>query len=87
MEKINQLNILRESNATLRSESESNRQKTKQLEQQLRQVQADIDPVKAELRTAKADLEAKSLQVKLFRDESERWKSRNTELLQKVNIL
>lgn len=84
MDKINQLNILRESNTTLRAENEANGRKVLHLEQQLRTVQAAVDPLKRELVSAQAELGARQDQIKLLEVECERWKTRNSQLLTQV---
>ena len=59
-EKINQVAILRESNASLRSDCEANAKRARQLENDLRQVTAELDPTKEQLRIAQAEIEARS---------------------------
>ncbi|KAG8906638.1 hypothetical protein FRB99_006426 [Tulasnella sp. 403] len=78
---INQLNIFRESNSTLRAECEANVKRSQQLEQQLRKAQDEANPLKAELRAAKAELGAREEQIKLLEAETERWRARNSQLL------
>ncbi|KAG8925621.1 hypothetical protein FRC02_009537 [Tulasnella sp. 418] len=81
MDKINQLNILRESNATLRAESEAQSKRASQLEGQLQMAMAELDPLKDQVRDLKAELETREQHVHVLEEESDRWKKRNTQLL------
>ncbi|EIW59409.1 uncharacterized protein TRAVEDRAFT_121374 [Trametes versicolor FP-101664 SS1] len=84
-EKINQVSILRESNATLRSDCDSYAKRARQLEVELRQVSSELEPTKEQLRVAQAEIEAKEQQIKLLENESRRWQERNTQLLTKYD--
>ena len=83
-EKINQVAILRESNATLRSDCDTYSKRARQLEAELRKVTAELEPIKENLRVSQAEVEAKDQQIKLLENESRRWQERNTQLLTKV---
>ncbi|KAI0357500.1 hypothetical protein OH77DRAFT_1435746 [Trametes cingulata] len=82
-EKINQVAILRESNATLRSDCDAYAKRARQLEAELRQVSSELEPTKEQLRVAQAEIEAKEQQIKLLENESRRWQERNAQLLTK----
>ena len=84
VERINQLNILRESNATLRAEHESSRKKVRILEAKLKQLSEELDPAKEEARSAIAELDATKVQMQHLEQESLRWQERNAQLLTKV---
>ncbi|KAI8994233.1 hypothetical protein BD414DRAFT_506685 [Trametes punicea] len=84
-EKINQVAILRESNATLRSDCDTYAKRARQLEAELRQVTAELEPTKEQLRVAQAETEAKEQQIKLLENESRRWQERNAQLLTKYD--
>lgn len=85
LERINQLSILRESNATLRAECDSHAKRAKALETKLQQLSSELDPTKEQLRLAKAELEARSQQIRQLEDELRRWQERNASLLSKVS--
>ena len=87
IEKINQLNILRESNATLRSDCETHAKRSRELEHKLQQLSKELDPVKEQARVARAESDARNNQVKRLEDECRRWQERNTQLLGKVSHL
>ncbi|KAL5482794.1 MLP1_9 [Sanghuangporus weigelae] len=85
LERINQLNILRESNATLRAECEAQARKARQLETTLNHLQSELNPLKEEATTLRAELDAKNAQIQRLEDESRQWKERNAQLLTKYD--
>ena len=87
MEKINQLNILRESNATLRAESEAHARRAKQLESSVNQLSAELEPTREKIRTVQAESDEKDRQIRRLEDENKQWKERNSQLLTKVSKL
>ena len=64
VERINQLTILRESNATLRADCEASARRSRELDNRLQEVLAELDPVKEQLRIVQAELEAKEQALK-----------------------
>ncbi|KZT67236.1 hypothetical protein DAEQUDRAFT_729270 [Daedalea quercina L-15889] len=85
VERINQLTILRESNATLRADCESHAKRARELDAKFRQLSSELDPTKEQLRIAQAELEAKDQHIQRLEDESRRWKERNSQLLSKYD--
>ncbi|KAH9480632.1 Protein MLP1-like protein [Psilocybe cubensis] len=85
VERINQLNILRESNATLRAECESASKKARDLETKLNQLSQELEPAKEQARSAQAELEITRGQMQRLEQESRRWQERNTQLLSKYD--
>ncbi|KAF8903177.1 hypothetical protein CPB84DRAFT_810991 [Gymnopilus junonius] len=85
VERINQLNILRESNATLRAECESANKKARELESRLGQLSQELEPAKEQARAAQAELEATKVQMQRLEQESRRWQERSTQLLSKYD--
>ncbi|KAL1742749.1 hypothetical protein HDZ31DRAFT_42546 [Schizophyllum fasciatum] len=85
MDRINQMNILRESNATLRAESEANARKAKELETKLREVSAQLEPAKEQARVAKAELESRDAHIKKLEAEVKNWQERVQQLMSKYN--
>ncbi|KAK9764735.1 Protein mlp1 [Basidiobolus ranarum] len=83
LEKINQLNILRESNVTLREENEKNIAKLQSLEKALKETTDRIDPLEEQIRNYQADLEAKDGEIKALEEDNQRWKTRTRQILQK----
>ena len=85
VERINQLNILRESNAMLRAEYESASKRSRDLDAKLKQLSTELDPAKEQARSATAALEATKAQMERLEQESRRWQERNSQLLSKVS--
>lgn len=85
VERINQLNILRESNATLRADCEAQTRKARDLEKRLKDVTAELEPAKEQARMASAEIEAREAQMKRLEGESRQWQDRNAQLLSKVS--
>lgn len=87
LDKINQLNILRESNATLRGDSEANRKRAAQLEDRVHQLTAELEPLREQIRVTQADVQARMQHIKLLEDDNQRWKARTAAILQKVGFV
>lgn len=85
IERINQLSILRESNATLRTDCETYAKRSRDLEEKLKQLSTELDPAKEQARVAQAELEARDMQLKRLEEENRRWQARNSQLLSKVS--
>ncbi|KAH7927786.1 hypothetical protein BV22DRAFT_1060287 [Leucogyrophana mollusca] len=85
LERINQLNILRESNATLRTDCETYAKRSRELDTKLAVLSAELEPAKEQARTARAELEARDAQIKRLEEESRRWQERNAQLLSKYD--
>lgn len=86
VERINQMNVLRESNAMLRAESEKHSKRAQQLEVQVQRLTAQLEPLKEQAHTSRAEVEARDAQMKRLEEESRRWQERNTQLLTKVRL-
>lgn len=86
LERINQLNILRESNATLRAESEANARRARLLDAQVTQLTSELEPLKEELRIANGQVDEKARQLSRLEVENQQWKDRNSQLLTKVDL-
>ena len=84
MERINQLNVLRESNATLRSECEAHRRRSETLDEKLGKLAAEVEPVKEETHTLRAELELRGQQLQQLERENQQWKDRSQQILSKV---
>lgn len=85
LERINQLNILRESNATLRGDCQSYSKKARELEAKLKQLSQELEPAKEQARISQAELEASKAQLSRLEDESRKWQERNSQLLSKYD--
>lgn len=81
LEKINQLSILRESNTTLRDETERANRKVSTLQAQLAATQAEIDPLKEALRAAQGEVAAAQGQLSIVQEDNQRWQARAQSIL------
>lgn len=81
--KMNELNLIRESNVVLRSENEGNVARIGSLENELRTITSQLEPLEAQLRSSEAESQAKSEEIALLLQDNERWKQRNQSILQK----
>ncbi|KTW25953.1 hypothetical protein T552_03228 [Pneumocystis carinii B80] len=83
MSKVNELNILRESNTVLRTENKINVEKLKEHEKSIQNLTSQIQPLEDQLRMLQAEQEVKESQLKLIQEDNERWKNRVQQILQK----
>ncbi|KAG1795936.1 uncharacterized protein HD556DRAFT_1441766 [Suillus plorans] len=79
LERINQFNILRESNATLRVGCEAYAKRSHELDAKLQALSAELKPVKDQAR----ELGARDAQITRLEGESRCWQERNAQLLSK----
>ena len=84
MSKINELSVYRESNATLRVDSEAKGKRVSELDTKLRQVTDELAPAKQELLVLRAELDARDSQITRLTQDNRKWQERNQQLLTKV---
>jgi nucleoprotein TPR len=85
MEKISELNLLRESNSSLRYEGEKKAKKVTELTTKIEELEAKIQPLEQSVRELEAEKEVKDAQMKLLSEDNERWKARTQQILQKYD--
>ncbi|KAH7885445.1 hypothetical protein F5I97DRAFT_1885511 [Phlebopus sp. FC_14] len=85
LERINQLNILRESNATLRADCETYSKRARELDAKLKALSTELEPAKEQARVARAELQSRDAQIALLEGEGKRWQERNAQLLSKYD--
>ncbi|TIC04624.1 hypothetical protein E3Q16_02603 [Wallemia mellicola] len=83
LSKIDQLNLLRESNTTLRFESQRNRNKVLELESALQSSQNVIQPLEENIRNLTAELQVSKKEVEHWKEDADRWQKRNQQILSK----
>jgi len=83
MEKIKELNVIRESNVTLRNDSQRYREKLEESEKEVEQLRNQLEPLQARMIEVEADLEYKSGLVKLVEEDRDRWQKRSDEIMHK----
>lgn len=85
LQEINQLNLLRESNTTLRNELHSNIARIKELETKLSESSQKVEPLETEVVKLKAEISHKGQELKLVIEERDRWRQRSQDILNKYN--
>ncbi|KAJ3012095.1 hypothetical protein HKX48_006451 [Thoreauomyces humboldtii] len=83
MEKIEQANLLRESNVTLRDQVEHGTRKIKDLEEQLARATAELEPLRERTLNAQAEVEARKEENNALLEDNKRWKERVDQILKK----
>lgn len=87
MNKINELTVFRESNATLRADCEAKTKRITELDAKLQQLSTELHPARQGLLVAKAELEARDSQITRLQEDSRKWQERNSQLMSKVSSI
>ncbi|OCK81180.1 hypothetical protein K432DRAFT_404025 [Lepidopterella palustris CBS 459.81] len=85
MQTINELNLFRESNITLRNEA---RQAQAQLAEKVKEVEGlmnQIQPLQTRVREVENELETKDGELQLLQQDRDRWQKRTQDILQKYD--
>lgn len=85
-EKVAQLNIVRESNVTLRHETDSLASQARNLERQLQEARDQLVPKEEECRVLGAKIKASAEETRVIRDDRDHWKKRFDQLLAKYRV-
>lgn len=85
LDQINTLNMIRESNITLRDEANRSERKAKQLEERLKQTNDTLEPLRQELRELKLTVQQYQQEISILTEDNERWKTRNQQILEKYD--
>ncbi|KAH3666591.1 hypothetical protein WICMUC_005575 [Wickerhamomyces mucosus] len=85
LNEIQQLNLLRESNTTLRSELHSNVARVKELETKLDEAYSKVQPLETQVVQLTAEIQSKGQEIKLVIEEKDRWKQRSQDILSKYD--
>lgn len=83
---LNDINILRESNSTLRQQSATFSQKVNELEVELANQKAKFEPLEEQLRDALAEVKVKEEQIISSQKDGNKWKERAQQILQKYEV-
>lgn len=86
MAQLNDINILRESNATLRQQTAFYSKKAKELDAAFQKQKTIYEPLEAQLRDALSEVETKDQQIKLTQQDGNRWKDRALQILEKYDV-
>jgi nucleoprotein TPR len=85
MQTINELNLNRESNVTLRNQYESAQ---KQLNQKIKEVEnliLQLEPIQTRVREVEHELESKDGELKLLQEDRDHWQKRTQDIIQKYD--
>ncbi|WAR55491.1 hypothetical protein PtB15_6B232 [Puccinia triticina] len=85
LDQINTLNMIRESNVTLREEASRSERKAKQLEEQLKTTSETVEPLKQELRELQLTVQQYQQEIGILNEDNQRWKLRNQQILEKYD--
>jgi nucleoprotein TPR len=85
MEKLNELNLIRESSVTLRNEARVAREQLEEKSRKVEELLAQIQPLESKAREMENQLEIKNGEMKLLQEDRERWQQRNQQILQKYD--
>ncbi|RLN67778.1 hypothetical protein BBJ28_00001062 [Nothophytophthora sp. Chile5] len=80
---LEQLNLLRESNATLRDESQKNLAKLKEEEEKVRSLEAKLVPLRNAEASLKTQVASMKQEIVTLNDANKRWKQRVDQLVEK----
>ncbi|KAI8913929.1 hypothetical protein DFJ77DRAFT_465239 [Powellomyces hirtus] len=83
MEKIEQANLLRESNVTLRDQVEQNLAKMKVLEGKLRACESELGPLREQVINLQAEVVVRKEENNSLVEDNKRWKERVDQILRK----
>ncbi|KAI9858209.1 MAG: hypothetical protein M1813_007858 [Trichoglossum hirsutum] len=85
MEKLNELNLIRESSVTLRNEARVAREQLGERSRKVEELLSQIQPLESRAREMENQLEIKNGEMKLLQEDRDRWQQRNQQILQKYD--
>ncbi|KAH0556454.1 hypothetical protein GP486_005636 [Trichoglossum hirsutum] len=85
MEKLNELNLIRESSVTLRNEARVAREQLEEKSRKVEELLSQIQPLESRTREIENQLEIKNGEMKLLQEDRDRWQQRNQQILQKYD--
>lgn len=85
METINELNTFRESSVTLRNESRQAQASLAAKVKEVEELRAQLEPLKAEIGELKNERDAQIGEMRLLKENSDRWQQRAQNILQKYD--
>ncbi|GAB7350486.1 hypothetical protein MBLNU459_g1079t1 [Dothideomycetes sp. NU459] len=85
MQTINELNLFRESSATLRHETRQAQAQLGEKAKELESLTAQIEPLQTRIREVENELETKEGEMKLLQDDRDRWRDRTQNIISKYD--
>jgi nucleoprotein TPR len=83
MEKLNELNIIRESNVTLRNENQRSQAQLSEKTARISTLEAQIQPLEARIAELESNQAFKEAEIKQLQEDRERWQKRTESILKK----
>lgn len=83
LQKVEQFNLLRESNAALRADNVRAQKLVQELQGRVRTAEAALAPLQGRVRSLEAAQEAAGAELAAAREQAERWQKRTQQLMQK----
>jgi nucleoprotein TPR len=85
LESINQLNLFRESNASLRNEARQAQTQLAERTTEAETLSAQLEPLRARIGEIENAVETKDGEIKLLQEDRDRWQKRNQDILQRYD--
>lgn len=85
MQTINELNLFRESSATLRHEARQAQAQVGEKTKEIENLSAQLEPLQARIREVENELETKEGEMKLLQDDRDRWRDRTQNIISKYD--
>jgi nucleoprotein TPR len=85
LQTLNELNLFRESNTSLRNEARSAQDQLSAKIKEAEELIAQIEPIQTKLREVEQDLESKEGEIKLLQEDRDRWQKRTQDIMQKYD--
>jgi nucleoprotein TPR len=85
MEKLNELNLFRESSITLRNEARQAQDQLALANAKIDELTAKVSPLEVKAQEAEADKELAQGEIKLLQEDRDRWQQRMQDILQKYD--
>lgn len=85
MQTINELNLFRESSATLRHEARQAQAQVGEKAKEIEDLNAQLEPLQARIREVENELETKEGEMKLLQDDRDRWRDRTQNIISKYD--
>lgn len=82
---INELNLYRESSATLRHEAKQAQTQLSEKVKEVEQLTAQLEPLQSRIREVENELETKEGEMKLLQEDRDRWRDRTQNIISKYD--
>lgn len=83
LQQLDQLNLLRESNITLRNAAQDATKRNTELQNELTVLQDQLLPLQSEVENLRNSMQQKDQEISLYKAEADRWKERSQDILRR----